>query len=99
MSVPNNLMRQEGRAIIELAALQSDPAYWGRGVPRGDGRLVLVVPGLFGNDFYLQPLHRWLRRIGYQTAHSTLQMNAGCPDRLRNQVDSSLRRQRQRVPG
>ena len=59
----NRMLRIESRALGELAALQIDPVFHGRGVPRGDGRLVLVLPGLFGNDFYLQPLHGWLRRM------------------------------------
>lgn len=94
-----DMLRREAAALGELAALQRDPCYRGVGLPRGDGRVVVVLPGLFGNDFYLQPLHHWLRRMGYRPAHSTLSINAGCPERLRNQVESSLQRHRQRRPG
>jgi len=94
-----DILRREAAALGELAALQLDPCFAGVGVPRGDGRTVLVLPGLFGNDFYLQPLHRWLRRIGYRPASSTLSINAGCPDRLRTQVETGLRRIRRRHPG
>jgi pimeloyl-ACP methyl ester carboxylesterase len=87
-------LRQEARALVELSELQRDPVFYGRGVPRGDGRLVLVVPGLFGNDLYLQPLRGWLARIGYTPALSSLSLNAGCPNRLRGQVESALQRQR-----
>ena len=69
MSFPEaDILRREAAALSELAALQRDPFYRGVGVPRGDGRIVLVLPGLFGNDFYLQPLrtmaapHRLLAR-------------------------------------
>ena len=80
MSFPEaDILRREAAALAELAALQRDPAYLGVGLPRGDGRLVLVLPGLFGNDFYLQPLHHWLRRLGYRSAHSTLLVNAAAP--------------------
>src|SRR5437867_11584794 len=58
-----DVLRREARALGELAALQRDPVFRGHGLPRGDGRIVLVLPGLFGNDLYLQPLHLWLRRI------------------------------------
>jgi pimeloyl-ACP methyl ester carboxylesterase len=94
-----DMLRREARALGELAALQRDPVFFGRGVPHGDGRLVLVLPGLFGNDLYLQPLHQWLRRIGYRPVRSTLMMNAGCPNRLRTQVEGGLSRQMKRTPG
>jgi triacylglycerol lipase len=85
-------LASEARAVGEFLALQMDPVYHGHGLPRGDGRLVLVLPGLFGNDFYLHPLREWLRRIGYQPALSTLAINAGCPDRLTRRVEESFAR-------
>jgi len=51
---------QEAGALGELAALHRAPVFYGRGVARGDGRTVIVVPGLFGNDMYLQTLRAWL---------------------------------------
>lgn len=84
--------RNEGRAVAEFAALLRDPVYHGVGVPRGDGRPVLVVPGLFGTDHYLRPLRHWLRRIGYRPVRSSLSINAGCPERLTNQVEAKLAR-------
>ena len=89
-----DLLRAEAQAFSEFAALQSDPVFFGVGVPRGDGRTVLVVPGLFGNDAYLQPLQIWLRRIGYSPAWSTLFPNAGCPERLSGQLRRALAAQR-----
>ena len=47
---------------------------------------VLVIPGLFGNDLYLAPLHGWLARMGYRPVISTLALNAGCPETLRTAV-------------
>jgi pimeloyl-ACP methyl ester carboxylesterase len=90
---------QEAGALGELAALHRAPVFYGRGVPRGDGRTVLVVPGLFGNDMYLQTLRAWLARIGYRPVQSSLLMNAGCPDRLRTTVETSLKRTLDRRPG
>jgi len=99
--MPNDsdLFATEARALNELLALQRDPVIRGVGVPRGDGRLVLVIPGLFGSDVYLQPLHSWLQRIGYRPVPSTMMVNAGCPDRLRTQVETALRRTMARHPG
>lgn len=89
----------EWRAAGELAQLVADPVYYGRGVARGNGRLVLVLPGLFGNDLYLQPLRSWLRRLGYWPVRSKLAVNAGCPERLSREVEQELERQRKERPG
>lgn len=88
---PSSLYR-EPLALLELGQLLGDPVYYGDGVPKGDGRGVLVLPGLFGNDLYLYPLHVWLRRIGYRPLRSGLAINAGCPERLSRQVEEELRR-------
>ena len=42
----------ETRVLEEYWALQADDVLRGEGIPRGDGRAVIVLPGLFGNDFY-----------------------------------------------
>ena len=95
----NDVLRIEARSLAEFAALHGDPVFYGRGVPRGDGRLVVVVPGLFGNDVYLQPLRGWLRRMGYGATRSSLTLNAGCPNRLRGDIERSLQRQLERTAG
>jgi triacylglycerol lipase len=92
-TAPN--LANEAFAWAEFVQLLADPVYYGAGVPRGDGRLVLVLPGLFGNDWYLQPLRLWLHRIGYHPVPSTLRVNAGCPERLTRQVEQALERRRQ----
>jgi pimeloyl-ACP methyl ester carboxylesterase len=38
---------------------------------------VLVLPGLFAGDGYLQPLRRWLWRVGYTPLRSGLKRNPG----------------------
>jgi pimeloyl-ACP methyl ester carboxylesterase len=93
------VLRREAQALVELAALRLDPIFLGVGLPRGDGRLVLVLPGLFGNDLYLQPLRGWLQRLGYRPLRSTIALNAGCPNRLREQVETELRSQMRRRSG
>jgi pimeloyl-ACP methyl ester carboxylesterase len=99
MSMNSELLAAEAGALNEFFALQRDPVYRGAGVPRGDGRLVLVIPGLFGSDLYLEPMNAWLRRIGYRPVRSTVAVNAGCPERLRNQVEAALQRAVGRHPG
>ena len=75
----------------------ADPVFYGVGVPRGDGRPALVLPGLFANDFYLQPMHSWLGRIGYRPVPSTFWVNAGCPQRLTVQAQEALERRLSRT--
>ncbi|HEY2664404.1 MAG TPA: alpha/beta fold hydrolase [Candidatus Binataceae bacterium] len=79
-------MIREFAAPADLARLLVDPIFWGRDVPRGDGRLVVVIPGLFGNDLYLEPLRYWLGHIGYSPVSSSLWVNAGCLRRLQEQI-------------
>ncbi len=85
-------LTSEVAAWNEFQELHADPLYRGEGVVRGDGRAVLVLPGLFGNDLYLQPLRSWLRRIGYQPVMSTIPLNVGCPDRIQSRVERSIGR-------
>jgi hypothetical protein len=77
------------REAAELGRLLIGPVL-GANEERGDGRVVMVIPGLFGGDFYLEPLRAWLRRIGYTAIRSTLTVNAGCLLRLRDQVQAQL---------
>ncbi|MGA7873851.1 MAG: alpha/beta fold hydrolase [Candidatus Binatus sp.] len=87
------VMASEAFAFREIASLRSDPIYRGEGVPRGDGRLVVIIPGLFGSDFYLWPLRRWISRIGFRASTSGLWLNAGCPDRLTSDIEKWIERQ------
>jgi pimeloyl-ACP methyl ester carboxylesterase len=77
------------REAAELGRLLIGPVL-GANEERGDGRVVMVIPGLFSGDFYLEPLRAWLRRIGYTAIRSTLTVNAGCLLRLRDQVQAQL---------
>jgi pimeloyl-ACP methyl ester carboxylesterase len=92
-------MIEEALSFVEFGRLLIDPLFRGVDVPRGDGRLVVVIPGLFGNDLYLDPIRGWLRRIGYTPLRSTLTVNAGCPRRLRDQIQAEILRHLDRAPG
>ncbi len=48
----------------------------GRGVPHGDGRAVLLIPGFLSGDWSLRILHAWLERIGYSSHLSGIYINA-----------------------
>jgi pimeloyl-ACP methyl ester carboxylesterase len=89
------------RPITELGLLLSDPIFWGAGARNGDGHPVLVLPGLYAGDAYLQPLRSWLRRIGYTPMRSGLERNPGWSEELVHQLseltEAVLNRMRRRV--
>jgi len=62
-------------AVRELAALHRDPVMRGRGVPKGDHRPVMLIPGFFSGDWALQVLHNWLGRVGYESHLSGILLN------------------------
>jgi len=57
---------RETRWQLELYRLLADPVFRGAGVPHGDGRPVILLPGFGGGDQTLIVIADWLRRIGYR---------------------------------
>lgn len=62
-------------AFREMSALLRDPVFRGRGVPRGDGRPVLLIPGFLSGDWSLTVLSNWMERIGYKPHLSGILLN------------------------
>ena len=77
----------ETRWSLELSRLLVDPVFIGRGVPRGDGRPVVVMPGFLAGDQTLAVLAGWLHRIGYRPRVCGFVANAGCSDRALDRVE------------
>jgi triacylglycerol lipase len=69
-------------ALRELTALLRDPVFRGRGVPHGDGRPVLLIPGFLSGDWSLRMLHGWLQRIGYKAYLSGILFNVHHSERM-----------------
>jgi len=69
-------------ALRELTALLRDPVFRGRGVPRGDGRPVMLIPGFLSGDWSLRMMHSWLGRIGYKSYLSGIYFNVQHSERL-----------------
>ena len=100
MSKPNDgwigVMAREATMWVDLGALVMDPVFYGIRVARGDGKLVVIIPGFMGNDFYLLPMLNWLHWIGYTPVRSSLNLSAGCMHRsceeVKAQIDRHLRR-------
>ena len=69
-------------ALRELSALLRDPVFRGRGVPHGDGRPVMLIPGFLSGDWSLRLLHSWLGRIGYSSHLSGIFFNVQHSERV-----------------
>jgi pimeloyl-ACP methyl ester carboxylesterase len=78
----------ETRWMLEAARLLLDPLAYGRGVPRGDGRPVVVVPGFLAGDDSLLLLRRWLRVVGYRPHTSGFIFNVDCAERAVERVEA-----------
>lgn len=80
----------EPPGITEFRELLADPIWRGKGIRKGDGRLVFLIPGMFRQDLYMRPLKEWLARIGYEPTEGHLLMEGGCPERLSRLVSVAL---------
>lgn len=69
-------------ALRELTALLRDPVYRGRGVRRGDGRPVVLVPGFLAGDWTMRVMNGWLGRIGYSAHLSGILLNVHHSERM-----------------
>jgi pimeloyl-ACP methyl ester carboxylesterase len=87
---------RETRWQLELYRLLVDPVFRGDGVPRGDGRPVILLPGFGGGDQTMLLLAGWLRRIGYRPSAGGFIANLGCSDRAAERIERQLERLHQR---
>jgi hypothetical protein len=76
----------ETRWTLELARLMTDPVFLGFGIPRGDGRPVVLVPGFLAGDQTLAVMAGWLYRLGYAPRTCGFVTNADCSERALDQV-------------
>ncbi|MGH2982900.1 MAG: esterase/lipase family protein [Gaiellaceae bacterium] len=78
----------ELRWQLDAARLLAHPVLRGRGVPRGDGRSVLLLPGFLAGDYTLAPMAMWLRRIGYRPARVGFLTNTGCSEEALERLEA-----------
>jgi triacylglycerol lipase len=78
----------ELRWQLDAARLLAHPVLRGRGVPHGDGRPVLLLPGFLAGDYTLAPMAMWLRRIGYHPAGVGFLTNTGCSERALERLEA-----------
>jgi pimeloyl-ACP methyl ester carboxylesterase len=70
----------ELRWYLDAARLLASPVIRGQGIPRGDGRPVLLLPGFLAGDYTLATMGFWLRRIGYRPRGANFLANVSCSD-------------------
>lgn len=86
----------ECRWQAELARLLVDPVYRGVGVPRGDGRAVVLVPGFLAGDNSLSVMGEWLKRMGYKPRISGINFNVDCSNRALLKLEQRVERAAER---
>ena len=82
----------EMRWQAELARLLVDPVYHGRGVPRGDGMPVVLVPGFLAGDSTLMVMAEWLERMGYRAHGSGIVFNVDCSNKVLQRLERRVER-------
>ena len=80
----------ETRSVLEAARLLVDPVAYGRGVPAGDARHVIVVPGFLAGDESLVLMSAWLRLIGYRPRGAGFRFNVDCAERAAERVELAV---------
>ena len=81
---------RESRLGLEAAALRRSPVYDGLGVPPGERRPVLLIPGFMAGDLSLGTLSGWLRRNGYCTHRTGIRANFDCSEEACRRLESRL---------
>lgn len=81
---------RESLAGIEAAALFRSSVWRGGGVPDGEGRPVLLIPGFMAGDGSLATMTRWLRENGYRTRRAGIRANVGCSEDYLQRLETRL---------
>ena len=83
---------RESRAGVEAAALFRSSVWRGGGVPDGEGRPVLLIPGFLAGDGSLGTMAHWLRENGYYTRRAGMRANVGCSEETCQRLETRLER-------
>jgi pimeloyl-ACP methyl ester carboxylesterase len=78
---------RELRWQLDAARLLVSPVLRGQGVPRGDGRAVLLLPGFLAGDYTLAWLAGWLRSVGYKPRGANFVANVSCSEEALGRVE------------
>src|SRR5215207_3599605 len=92
---------RETRIGLEWAALRRSDVFRGAGVPAGDGRGIMLIPGFMAGDGSLATLTQWLRAAGWHTKRAGIRANVSCSEiactRLEERLEALAERTGQRV--
>jgi triacylglycerol lipase len=83
-------MWRESRYGLEAAALRRSPVYAGLGVPSGEHRPVLLIPGFMAGDLSLGTMSSWLRRAGYCVHRTGIRANFDCSEEACRRLEARL---------
>ncbi len=81
---------RESRFGLELAGLRRSPVYRGSGVPSGEGRPVMLIPGFLAGDGSLGTMTHWLRQNGYHTRRAGIRSNVNCSEQACSRLEARL---------
>jgi triacylglycerol lipase len=81
---------RESRIGLEAAALRRSPVFRGLGVPPGERRPVLLIPGFMAGDLSLGTMASWLRRAGYCTHRTGIRVNLDCSEEACTRLEARL---------
>ena len=82
----------ELRWQAELGRLLIDPVYAGKGVPRGNGGPVMLIPGFMAGDSSMSVMAGWLERMGHAPHRSGIAWNVGCSNTAINALEARAER-------
>jgi triacylglycerol lipase len=81
---------RESRIGLEWASLRRSDVFHGAGVPAGDGRGVLLIPGFLAGDGSLATMTHWLRAAGWWTKSAGIRANVNCSAAACERIEERL---------
>ena len=81
---------REGRLPLEWAGLLRSDVLRGVGVPEGNGRGVLLIPGFLAGDGSLSTMTQWLRAAGWWTKSAGIRANVNCSAAACGRIEERL---------
>jgi pimeloyl-ACP methyl ester carboxylesterase len=81
---------RETRVALEATGLRRSAVWRGDGIPSGDGRPVLLIPGFLAGDGTMATMTHWLRMLGYRTHRAGIRANIACSEAACRRLEQRL---------